>query len=101
LNDTLGSQNLSQNGIKKRVLIQIDNPIQNFDELTKLFEQFGIELDKEYGLIPINPLLHQYVARGFGDSKAILQLKQKAGIKVFSDPDIKPDDNGNSESVAI
>ena len=94
-------EELPQNDVKKRIVIQIDNPNQDFNELTKFFYQLGIELDKGYGMIPINLSLHRYVVRGFGNSTARENLKQIEGIKVFSDPDIESHDKGNKEIVDI
>jgi hypothetical protein len=82
----------------QRVMIQIDNPKQDFSGLVQFFAGFGVELDKDYGIVPINPSIKRFLIRGWATSKAIESIRHQAGIKVFADPHIGHNTTSNQEA---
>ena len=76
----------------QRVMIQIEHPegALDFGAAEKLLGSTGIELDKSYGPILVNPKKGRYVVRGFASPAAVAKAKALPGVSVFADAPIQP-----------
>ena len=60
------------------------------NDVLQLFHGTGIEVDTEYGPIPVNPALGRFVVRGLADEEARERAERIPGVKLFADPRIEP-----------
>ncbi|HWN81046.1 MAG TPA: hypothetical protein VNM87_03015 [Candidatus Udaeobacter sp.] len=79
---------------RRRYLIQIDRPGESFDmqRVLRLFEGTGIEIDRGYGPVPVNPAKGRFVVRGMGTAASRKQAEGIPGVLFFSEPAIEPTD---------
>lgn len=71
-----------------RYIIQIDLPTtanQNLDALAEELTRTGIELDRSYRPVCINPKLGRYVMRGTASPEARHAAERISGVQFFSD----------------
>jgi hypothetical protein len=71
-----------------RYIIQIDLPTtanQNLDALAEELTGTGVELDRSYRPVCINPKLGRYVMRGTASPEARHAAERISGIQFFSD----------------
>lgn len=57
--------------------------------VASLLEPLGIELDRSYGPVPINPSLGRYVVRGSASPEARAKA-ERLGVSFFSDAAQEP-----------
>jgi len=76
----------------ERIIIQCDLQEENvsISIIDKKFKGTGLNLDKNYGPLLINPKLHRYVVRGFADLNTKTKISKLTGVKVFADSKVKP-----------
>lgn len=76
----------------QRLMIQIEHLQGALDlgDAEKLLRSTGIELDKSYGPILVNPKKGRYVVRGFASPAAVAKAKALPGVSVFADAPIQP-----------
>ena len=77
---------------RRGFIIQIEGrstPLGMSDVL-QLFRETGVEVDTEYGPIPVNPALGRFVVRGTADEAARKRAEAIPGVRLFADPRIKP-----------
>ena len=89
--DPGSSQPESPSG-RRGFIIQIDGrpaPLGMSDVL-QLLRETGVEVDEEYGPIPVNPALGRFVVRGLADEGARRRAEAIPGVKFFADPRIEP-----------
>jgi len=60
------------------------------DEVETLLAGTGVELDRSYGPILVNPGLGRFVVRGQGDAGARERAAAIPGVTLFADARIKP-----------
>jgi len=58
----------------------------------QLFEGTGIEIDRGYGPVNVNPRKGQFVVRGMGSEASRKQAEAIPGVSFFSDSTIEPTD---------
>jgi hypothetical protein len=77
---------------EQRLMIQIEHPQGElaFGDAERLLGLTGIELDKSYGPILVNPKKGRYVVRGFASPAAVAKAKALPGVSVFADAPIQP-----------
>jgi hypothetical protein len=71
-----------------RYIIQIDLPTtanQNLDALAEELTGTGVELDRSYRPVCINPKLGRYVMRGMASPEARHAAERISGVQFFSD----------------
>lgn len=78
----------------RRFLIQMDLPGQALDieRAVALLEPRGVELDRSYGPICIDPAMGRYVVRGTATDAARQLVEQIPGVQLFRDSPIEPAD---------
>ena len=77
---------------RRSFIIQIDGrpaPLAMSDVL-RLLRETGVEVDTEYGPIPVNPALGRFVVRGLADEAARERAEAIPGVRLFADPRIGP-----------
>jgi hypothetical protein len=76
----------------RRFLIQMDLPGQPLDmeSAVALLEPRGVEVDRSYGPICLNPAMGRYVVRGTATEATRQLVEQISGIQLFRDSPIKP-----------
>ena len=74
------------------IIIQIERPGETLamDDAVSMLAGTGLELDRSYGPIPVNPSLGRFVVRGSGDSGARARAAAIPGVTLFADPRIEP-----------
>jgi hypothetical protein len=74
------------------VLIQIERPGESLamDDAVSMLAGTGLELDRSYGPILVNPRLGRFVVRGSGDAGARARAAAIPGVTLFADPRITP-----------
>ncbi|HKQ57386.1 MAG TPA: hypothetical protein VJY35_05925 [Candidatus Eisenbacteria bacterium] len=74
------------------VIIQIERPGETLamDDAVSMLADTGLELDRSYGPIPVNPKLGRFVVRGSGDAGARARAAEIPGVTLFADARIKP-----------
>jgi hypothetical protein len=74
------------------VIIQVDLPGGKLamEAVSKLLEGTGIEIDANYGPIPINPAIGRYVVRGRATLEARAKAEKIPGVRLFADTRIQP-----------
>lgn len=72
---------------KARYVIQLERPGERVDMefVRALLGDTGVELDAEYGPIPVNPNLGRFVVRGVASPEARAQAERIPGIRFFAD----------------
>ena len=87
-----GNKKKEEDNNLERIIIQCDLQEENVNLSTidKKFKGTGLNLDKNYGPLLINPKLHRYVVRGFADQNTKAEISKLTGVKVFSDSKVKP-----------
>ena len=86
------NENEEEGNNLERIIIQCDLQDENakLSTVDEKFKGTGLNLDKNYGPILINPKLHRYVVRGFVDQNTKAKISKLTGVKVFSDSKVKP-----------
>ena len=76
----------------RQFLIQLDRPGKKVDLsfIQKLLKDTGVELDKQYGPICVNPSLGRYVVRGIATPEARAKAEEIPGVRFFADARIAP-----------
>jgi len=80
--------------VKSRYVIQLERPGDRVDMefVRDLLGGTGVELDAEYGPVPVNPTLGRFVVRGFASPEARALAERIPGIKFFADARQQPVD---------
>jgi len=80
--------------VKSRYVIQLERPGDRVDMefVRDLLGGTGVELDAEYGPVPVNPSLGRFVVRGFASPEARALAERIPGIKFFADARQQPVD---------
>lgn len=78
-----------------RVIIQIERPEavghrMRMEDARELLKDTGIELDDDYGPIPVNPKLGRYVVRGVASQDARRRAEILQGVTIFADSPQRP-----------
>lgn len=83
---------MSPNPDMSSVIIQIDRPGRKLamEAVRKLLEGTGIEIDADYGPIPINPAIGRYVVRGRATLEARAKAEKISGVRLFADARVQP-----------
>lgn len=82
----------SRQSAPRRSIIQIDRPGEKLDMASamSIFADTGVELDRSYGPVPINPAIGRYVLRGTATPEAKARAERLPGVRFFSESRIKP-----------
>lgn len=74
------------------VIIQIDRPGRKLamETVAELLEGTGVEIDADYGPIPINPAIGRYVVRGRATIAAKARAEKISGVRLFADARVQP-----------
>lgn len=74
------------------VIIQVDRPGRKLamEAVNKLLEGTGVEIDANYGPIPINPAIGRYVVRGRATPAARAKAEKIPGVRLFADARVQP-----------
>lgn len=77
---------------RRNFIIQIDGRTGGLgmSDVLEMFRETGVEVDPEYGPIPVNPALGRYVVRGWADEAARGRAEAIPGVRLFADPRIQP-----------
>lgn len=72
---------------RSRYVIQLERPGERVDMqfVRALLADTGVELDSEYGPIPVNPSLGRFVVRGVASPEARALAEQIPGVRFFAD----------------
>ncbi|MFN8558608.1 MAG: hypothetical protein U0531_15125 [Dehalococcoidia bacterium] len=83
---------MSASEASQTVLIQVDLPGAAVDMavVRALLGGAGVEIDPDYGPIPINPALGRYVVRGRGTAAARRAAERLPGVRLFADARQRP-----------
>jgi hypothetical protein len=75
-----------------RYIIQVDRPGEQIDMagLRALLDGAGVELDPNYGPIPVDPELGRYVVRGRASPDARARAELIPGVRFFADARQEP-----------
>jgi len=60
------------------------------ESVRKLLEGTGVEIDADYGPIPINPAIGRYVVRGKATLEARAKAEKISGVRLFADTRVHP-----------
>jgi hypothetical protein len=77
---------------RRGFIIQIDGrptPLAMSD-VVQLLHETGVELDTDYGPVPVNPALGRFVVRGIADDEARRRAEAIPGVRLFADPRVEP-----------
>jgi hypothetical protein len=82
----------SSKSIAIQFIIQVERPGKKLgmSDIQSLLEGTGIQLDSNYGPIPVNPKLGRYVVRGKATPEAKAKAERIPGVRFFADAKIKP-----------
>ncbi len=82
----------TRQGGRRQFLIQIEQPSKKLDlaQIYEILAGTGVEVDKGYGPINVNPKLGRYVVRGWATSDARARAEKIQGVRFFGDPKIAP-----------
>jgi hypothetical protein len=85
-------QKMSPDPDTSSVIIQIDRPGRKLAmaAVRKLLEGTGVEIDTDYGPIPINPAIGRYVVRGRASPAARAKAEKISGVRLFADTRVRP-----------
>src|SRR5213079_3336282 len=78
--------------VKSRYVIQLERPGERVDMefVRALLGGTGVELDAEYGPVPVNPGLGRFVVRGFASPEARAVAERIPGVRFFADARQEP-----------
>lgn len=76
----------------ERYIIQVERPGERVDmaAIRALLGDTGVELDVDYGPVPINPKLGRYVVRGVASPDARARAETIPGVRFFADARQEP-----------
>ena len=74
------------------VIIQVDRPGGKLamEAVRQLLEGTGVEIDADYGPIPINPAIGRWVVRGRATREAKAKAEKISGVRLFADARVQP-----------
>lgn len=77
---------------RRGFIIQIDGRPTPFamSDVVRLLHETGVELDTDYGPVPVNPSLGRFVVRGTADDEARRRAEAIPGVRLFADPRVEP-----------
>jgi len=78
---------LARMAAAERYIIQVERPGERIDmaAVRVLLGDTGVELDADYGPVPVNPKLGRYVVRGLASPDARARAEAIPGVRFFAE----------------